>query len=240
MAEKYQHILSTLLQSSSYSEGNERALMEPFSYITSTPGKDFRGGMTQAFNAWLHVPESKLQVIGHVISMLHNASLLIDDIEDNSQLRVAFQIYGVPQTINSANYVYFLAFQEILTLKAQGRLYSENDMDRIVTTELLNLHRGQGLDLLWRDSLQSVKLMMACASQNANVDYVPLVNLIGIWFQIRDDYMNLQNDQYTTNKGFAEDLSEGKFSFPVVHGIHADTTNRRLLSESPIPSWRSN
>jgi geranylgeranyl diphosphate synthase, type III len=50
--------------------------MEPFSYITSTPGKDFRGGMTQAFNAWLHVPESKLQVIGHVISMLHNASLL--------------------------------------------------------------------------------------------------------------------------------------------------------------------
>jgi len=237
--------------------------MEPFSYITSTPGKDFRGGMMQAFNAWLHVPESKLQVIGHVISMLHNASLLIDDIEDNSQLRrgipVAHKIYGVPQTINSANYVYFLAFQEILTLKTQGhmtddvqdRLYSESDMDRIVTTELLNLHRGQGLDLLWRDSLQcpteeeyiamvndktggllrvAVKLMMACASQTANVDYVPLINLIGIYFQIRDDYMNLQNDQYTTNKGFAEDLSEGKFSFPVVHGIHADTTNRRLLN----------
>jgi len=217
----------------------------------------------QAFNAWLHVPQSKLQVIGHVISMLHNASLLIDDIEDNSQLRrglpVAHKIYGVPQTINSANYVYFLAFQEILTLKAQGhttddaqdRLYSESNMDRIVTTELLNLHRGQGLDLLWRDSLQcpteeeyiamvndktggllrvAVKLMMACASQTANVDYVPLINLIGIYFQIRDDYMNLQNDQYTTNKGFAEDLSEGKFSFPVVHGIHADTTNRRLLN----------
>jgi len=76
----------------------------------------------------------------------------------------------------------------------------------------------------------SVKLMMACASRNTDVDYVPLVNLIGVYFQIRDDYMNLQNDQYTTNKGFAEDLSEGKFSFPVVHGIHADTTNRRLLN----------
>jgi Polyprenyl synthetase len=92
--------------------------MEPFSYITSTPGKDFRGGMTQAFNAWLHVPESKLQVIGHVISMLHNASLLcvsfnpsfprqllylmavptrIDDIEDNSQLR-----RGVPGSFPGA------------------------------------------------------------------------------------------------------------------------------------------
>jgi geranylgeranyl pyrophosphate synthase len=50
--------------------------MEPFSYITSTPGKDFRGGMMQAFNAWLQVPQSKLRVIGRVIAMLHNASLL--------------------------------------------------------------------------------------------------------------------------------------------------------------------
>ena len=50
--------------------------MEPFSYITSTPGKDFRGGMMQAFNAWLHVPQPTLQVIGRVVAMLHNASLL--------------------------------------------------------------------------------------------------------------------------------------------------------------------
>jgi len=132
----------------------------------------------QAFNAWLHVPQPKLQVIGRVIAMLHNASLLIDDIEDNSQLRrgrpVAHKIYGVPQTINSANYVYFLAFQEILALKAQGhrsdevqnRLYSESDMDQIVTTELLNLHRGQGLDLLWRDSLR-------CPTED---EYIAMVN----------------------------------------------------------------
>jgi len=26
-------------------------------------------------------------------------------------------------------------------------------------------------------------------------DYVPLVNLIGVYFQVRDDYMNLQSDQ---------------------------------------------
>jgi geranylgeranyl diphosphate synthase type 3 len=93
MAEKYQDILSFLDQSSSQSESNEmvttrtltisvtiltipQALMEPFSYITSNPGKDFRGGMMKAFNAWLHVPQPKLQIIGRVIAMLHNASLL--------------------------------------------------------------------------------------------------------------------------------------------------------------------
>jgi geranylgeranyl diphosphate synthase type 3 len=63
-------------------------------------------------------------------------------------VKVAHKIYGVPQTINTANYVYFLAFQEILALKAQGhtsddaqkRLYAESDMDQIVTSRRTRLH----------------------------------------------------------------------------------------------------
>ena len=41
---------------------------------------------------------------------------------------------------------------------------------------------------------------------------------------------DLNFSQYTSNEGFAEDLSEGKFSFPVVHDIHADTSNRQIPS----------
>lgn len=45
----------------------------------------------------------------------------MDDVEDNSELRrglpVAHTVYGVPQTINTANYVYFLAVQELLKLE---------------------------------------------------------------------------------------------------------------------------
>lgn len=70
-------------------------------------------------------------------------------------------------------------------------------------------------------------------------DYVPLANLIGVIFQIRDDYMNLQSSQYADNKGFCEDLTEGKFSFPIVHSIRADSSNQRLLSPYlPIPPSR--
>jgi len=67
-------------------------------------------------------------------------------------------------------------------------------------------------------------------SRSDNSDYVPLVNLFGIYFQIRDDYMNLQSTEYTNNKGFAEDLTEGKFSFPIVHGVRADQSNRQVLN----------
>lgn len=64
-------------------------------------------------------------------------------------------------------------------------------------------------------------------------DYVPLVNLIGIHFQIRDDYQNLQDSQYTNNKGFCEDITEGKFSFPIVHAILSRPDDRQLISTNP-------
>jgi geranylgeranyl pyrophosphate synthase len=44
----------------------------------------------------------------------------VDDIEDNSKLRrgvpVAHSIYGIPTTINSANFVYFLAMDNVVKL----------------------------------------------------------------------------------------------------------------------------
>lgn len=46
-----------------------------------------------------------------------------------------------------------------------------------------------------------------------------LVKLLGLFFQIRDDYANLCFDEYAENKSFGEDLTEGKFSFPIIHAI---------------------
>ena len=55
---------------------SRQALLEPFTYITSNPGKEIRGKMIEAFNEWLLVPKEKLAVISRVINMLHSASLL--------------------------------------------------------------------------------------------------------------------------------------------------------------------
>ncbi|KAI5836289.1 terpenoid synthase [Schizophyllum commune Tattone D] len=249
---RYDNILARLSSESRWTPENEKAVLEPYEYLLSTPGKEFRTQLIDAFNKWLAVPSDTLQVIAKIVNMLHSASLMVDDIEDDSQLRrgkpVTHKIYGVPQTINTGNYVYFLAYRELLLLRepAEGV-----DVEKLVTDELLSLHRGQGLELLWRDSLQcpteddyidmvnnktggllriGIRLMMACSTQNRDMNYIPLVNLIGVFFQIRDDLMNLQSVEYSSNKGFAEDLTEGKFSFPVVHGIHADMSNRQILN----------
>ncbi|KAJ3709827.1 isoprenoid synthase domain-containing protein [Lentinula raphanica] len=251
----YDNILVRLSAKQHWTQQNEDAVLEPFTFVTSNPGKDMRGRLIEAFNMWLDVPQDKITIIARIVNMLHAASLMVDDIEDDSQLRrgrpVAHKVYGIPQTINTANYVYFLAFQELFTLNNSLTRSEDCDLHAIVNSELLSLHRGQGLEILWRDSLTcpneeeyidmvnnktggllriGIKLMMACSTTKTDVDYVPLVNLIGVYFQIRDDLMNLQSPEYTTNKGFAEDLTEGKFSFPVVHSIHADQSNRQILN----------
>ncbi|XP_059982493.1 geranylgeranyl pyrophosphate synthase isoform X2 [Lagenorhynchus albirostris] len=130
-------------------ETAQRILLEPYKYLLQLPGKQVRTKLSQAFNHWLKVPEDKLQIIIEVTEMLHNASLLIDDIEDNSKLRrgfpVAHSIYGIPSVINSANYVYFLGLEKVLTL-------DHPDAVKLFTRQLLELHQGQGLDIYWRDN----------------------------------------------------------------------------------------
>ena len=70
------------------------------------------------------------------------------DIEDNSKLRrgipVTHSIFGVATTINTANYAYFLALEKCHALQNQEA------MD-VFVGEMLNLHRGQGHDILWRE-----------------------------------------------------------------------------------------
>ncbi|CAM9600488.1 unnamed protein product, partial [Ectocarpus fasciculatus] len=94
---------------------------------------------------WLDIPAERIDAIKEVVGMLHNASLLVDDIEDNSKLRrgvpVAHSIYGVASTINTANYA----------LERTHALGNSRALETFVH-EQLNLHRGQGRDILWRDS----------------------------------------------------------------------------------------
>ena len=226
----------------------ESVLLAPYTYLENHPGKDIRSQLIVAFNAWLQVPQASLDVITRVVGMLHTASLLIDDVEDNSILRrgvpVAHSIFGTAQTINSANYVYFLALQDLAKLQNQ-------ECNNIFVQELLNLHRGQGMDLFWRDTLTcpseadylemvgnktgglirlAVKLMMAESSlaRTGKVpNCVPLVSTVGLLFQVLDDYLNLQSTAYTERKGLCEDLTEGKFSFPVIHAIRSASESQQ-------------
>ncbi|GAB9475558.1 Geranylgeranyl pyrophosphate synthetase [Globisporangium polare] len=226
-------------------EDKERKLLEPYAYICKLPGKNVRTRMVDAFQQWLCVPESSVAVIKSIVDELHNASLLIDDIEDSSDLRrgkpVAHHIYGVPATINCANYVYFLSLQRCHALGNEKAM-------QVYIREMLKLHQGQGLDIFWRDHWQcpteheyldmvqdktgglfrlAVGLMQAFSE--CSLDFTPLLNALAVYFQIRDDYINLLDEDYMENKSYCEDLTEGKFSFPLILAIRTDLEDTRLM-----------
>jgi geranylgeranyl diphosphate synthase type 3 len=176
----------------------ERILLGPYDYLEAHPGKDIRSQCIAAFNLWLKVPPERLVIITRVVGMLHTASLLyfqpsnpqlpitnstpsVDDVEDSSILRrgipVAHSIFGTPQTINSANYIYFKALQDLLAMQNPKLIV-------IFTEELLNLHRGQGMDLYWRDSL-------TCPSE---ADYLEMVgNKTGGLFRLAIKLMQAES-----------------------------------------------
>ena len=49
-----------------------------------------------------------------------------------------------------------------------------------------------------------------------------------MFYPFRDDFANLKLESYTANKSFAEDLTEGKYSFPILHCVRTNTRDDRV------------
>ncbi|EMG46440.1 hypothetical protein G210_3309 [Candida maltosa Xu316] len=203
-------------------------ILEPYSYISDIPSnnQNVRTRFLHAFNdLFYNIPDMHLlEAIGDIISVFHNSSLLIDDIEDDSKYRrglpVAHIKYGVPLTINCGNMMYFVALQKAQDLSGpHGSMETKFKTSQILIDEMLNLHRGQGMDIYWRDYLTTldglpeiddylamvkdktgglfrlaIKILSLYSDrrdEKDNGELISIANLLGVIYQIRDDYLNL-------------------------------------------------
>ena len=119
--------------------------------------------------------------------------------------------------------------------------------------QMLELHHGQGMEIWWRDNFVSpseneyrqmvigkcgglfhlgVRLMnLFSPNQTSNKnEFDRLCQLLSLFFQIRDDYCNLMSKEYINNKSYCEDLTEGKFSFPILHAVNTHNTDTRIIN----------
>ncbi|KAI0448819.1 geranylgeranyl pyrophosphate synthase [Xylaria acuta] len=234
-------------------ELGDGVVLQPWRYLTSLPSKGFRDQAVDSLNTWLKVPSKTAQKIKEVVKMLHNASLMLDDLEDGSPLRrgrpSTHDIYGPAQTVNSATYLYIQATQLAAELGNQSCFH-------IFTEEMRRLYVGQSYDLYWTHNalcpsiaeylrmvddktgglFRMLTRMMVAESPVSNdisdIDLDLLSCLIGRFFQIRDDYQNLASADYAKKKGFAEDLDEGKYSFALIHCIQALDSEPKFAGEA--------
>ena len=112
---------------------NDYSILEPYHYLSRIPGKDVRGLLVDSFQTWLRIPEDKVEVLGlytmqacwwmilkitakcDVVFLWHTpyvcASLYHIVI---SKFIRTYISDGTPNTINCANYVYFIAWSSAM------------------------------------------------------------------------------------------------------------------------------
>ena len=181
------------------------------------------------------------------LELVHNFSLIHDDIQDHDELRrgrsTVWKLIGMAQAINAGDLMYSIATREALVAgtDAAGAII---DAARVMI-------EGQGLDLAFEDRWVNAQAytdmidkktgaLICCAFRTggiiAHADATTLDMLLllgremGRAFQIRDDLLGVWGDGNITGKPQGSDIRRKKKSFPIALTMQrADEKGRMLL-----------
>ncbi|MCE5330137.1 polyprenyl synthetase family protein [bacterium] len=179
------------------------------------------------------------------IELIHNFSLIHDDIQDNDIQRrhrpTLWCLWGKPQAINAGTTMEVLANLAILKLKNYNVSYRRQmEVFRILNESCLKMLEGQYLDISFEDkfdvnpdeyitmiekktaSLIEGAMLIGAALNLKDKDIMPFKvfgNYLGIAFQIRDDILGIWGSEDKTGKPHASDIRKKKKSFPVVFAL---------------------
>jgi len=179
------------------------------------------------------------------VELVHNFSLIHDDIEDNSPMRrgrpTVWLRWGMAQAINSGDTMFTLAFHTLQKLVEFYPAQLVLQAEEMLLTACRQLTQGQFLDLLFeeRDELtESEYWEMICGKTAALLQaacglgalcafadakrigaYESFGRLLGLAFQVQDDYLGIWGDETHTGKSVESDLVSGKKTLPIVYGL---------------------
>ena len=222
------------------------ALHTPIWDLLDRGGKRWRPALMLIVAQALGANPKKLLPYSIIPEIIHNGTLMIDDVEDNSDLRrgksAIHKIYGVDLAINAGNAMYYLPLKILLENPAKFSPKTINSAYSIYAQEMINLAYGQGFDIIWHqgrnlditenDYLQMCAFKTGTLARMAaklgalfagaspkNIDLAgEFAESIGIAFQIQDDILNLTaSSEY--GKEIGGDISEGKRTLIVLRAL---------------------
>jgi geranylgeranyl diphosphate synthase type I len=194
------------------------------------------------------------------IELIHNFSLIHDDIEDDSPTRrhrpTVWALWGVPQAINCGDGMFAAAILKIGALRDRGVPASRVlDAERILVDTCLALTEGQYMDMTFEVSTKvdidryllmiqnKSAALISCAAQlgallgGADPETVRACaqfgENLGMAFQVIDDILGVWGAEDVTGKSASTDILARKKSLPVVYAL-ADAELRAIYAQDEM------
>ncbi|MBI2144387.1 polyprenyl synthetase family protein [Candidatus Woesearchaeota archaeon] len=238
-------------------EALTKAVSEPVWDFLDRGGKRWRPVLMMVCCEAVGGNTSKILPFTVIPELIHNGTLIIDDIEDNSELRrgkpVLHKRFGVDIAVNAGNAIYFLPYVAIQNSDLPDE--TKRKAYEIISTQLLKCHFGQAIDIWWHSG-KSGKIptleeyLQMCADKSGSLACMAaklgallgggtdeqvqaLGNFAeagGVVFQIQDDILNLAENQ-SIGKEIGDDINEGKRTLLVIHTLNvaSEAEKKRLL-----------
>jgi geranylgeranyl diphosphate synthase type I len=194
------------------------------------------------------------------VELVHNFSLIHDDIEDNSDKRrgrtTVWKKWGLAQGINAGDGLFILSNLALADLEAGYPAPIVLRAAQILHATCLDLTRGQFLDISYEEradlgvadywpmvSGKTAALLSGCCALGALLGgadearqeaYRAFGHYLGLAFQAQDDILGIWGDEALTGKSAASDLVEGKKSLPVLFGLEKKGEFAKRWSQGPI------
>ena len=193
--------------------------------------------------------EKKVIESAAIIELIHAATLLHDDVVDQSDLRhninTANKLWGNDSAVLVGDFLYSRAFELIVEINRE-RVY------KILAETTNKISQGEVMQLMYKEKiiedkekyieivyLKTGKLFEASAlvamdiADSSNHDWAKQFGKnFGIAYQLRNDYLDYFGDDNETGKNIAEDLSEGKSTLPLIHSYINSNTNDKSIIEN--------
>ena len=204
---------------------------------------------------WLHAKSAAA-----AIELIHNFSLVHDDIQDNSGKRrgrnTVWVQWGAPMAINVGDALFVIANQAILDLADYYPAETVVKASKILNNSCLDLTRGQFLDMSYEEqkdlsiedywpmiSGKTSALLLACthigallggAGEPEQEAFRQFGYHLGLAFQVQDDILGIWGDEAVTGKSAVSDLVEGKNSLPILYALGKKGKFSARWNQGPI------
>ena len=195
--------------------------------------------------------------IAAAVELIHNFSLIHDDIQDKSSLRrgrpTVWSLWGAEQAINAGDALFALAH---LVLQKEHDLSPESKLDvlRLLDEACLSLTEGQAADIEFESKNQidldmymnmiegktasliavSTELgaLVSGASLQQRLCYRDFGYALGVAYQVRDDILGVWGRSSTTGKPTGDDLRARKKTLPIILGLERSDELRDLYKQA--------